>query len=66
MREIQSITIFDGMGHYTLNQFDYDKIVDSTLEYPDSIEVIIHCYRKDKIVRTFYNPSCGITYKESL
>jgi len=62
-RIIQSITVFSGDGHATVDLSDVDEIVDNSLEFESSVTVFIDCMKDGNLVRRFINPSCDIRYK---
>jgi hypothetical protein len=64
MREIEAISVFTGKDVFSLDLTDYEKILDETIEYENSIDLRICFYKDNKVVRELWNPSCDIRYKD--
>ena len=65
MKEIEHLTVFSGKDAFPQKIDDYDKVVDNSVEYESALHLKIDFYKSGKVVRTLWNPSCDIRYKEA-
>ena len=64
MKEIESLVVFTGKDAFPIDLSSYTKVVDNSIEYESELHLIISFYKGDEIVRSLWNPSCDIRYKE--
>ena len=63
MLQIRKLVVFTGKDACDIDLSVYDKVTDNSIEYDDSIHMIINFYKDDKLVRQMWEPKCDITYE---
>jgi len=64
MKSVESLTVFTGQEAVPVDLTAYDKVEEVCMEYESLINVVINFYKNGNIVRSMWNPSCDVGYKE--